>query len=59
MHHHVPLTLEAMRGTVIGRGLLDADAMDRTLSEVHAHLVEPQSLTLSFTMLQILGRVPG
>jgi hypothetical protein len=44
---------------VIGLGLLDADALDRTLADVHAHLTEPGSLTLSFTMLQILGRVPG
>jgi hypothetical protein len=38
---------------------MTAAELDQTLAEVHAHLVEPGSLTLSFTMLQILGRVPG
>ena len=57
MHHHVPLTLEAMRDAVIAEGLLDADSLDAIAAEAHAHLERADSVTLSFTMLQVVGRV--
>lgn len=56
MHHHVPLTLDAMRASVVAQGLLDAQTLDKTAAEAHEHLAMPETVTLSFTMLQIVGR---
>ncbi len=58
MHHHVPLTVAAMRASMVEHGVLDGATVDRIVAEAHAHLEKPDTITLSFTMFQVVARIP-
>jgi SAM-dependent methyltransferase len=59
MHFHVPLTLAAMRSTVVAQGLLDPGTLDQTVATLNAHLQREDAVSHSFTMVQIVGRTPA
>jgi len=56
MHFHLPMTLAAMRETIISQGLMGGEAVDELVSSVVAHLMRPETMTISFSMVQVLGR---
>lgn len=58
MQHHVPWTLDTMRESILGLGLLDAPTLEGTVRELHDHLAHPGTRTRSFTMVQVVGRTP-
>ncbi len=36
-----------------------APEMDQVLADLRRHLSEPETLTISYAMIQVTGRVPG
>jgi hypothetical protein len=59
MMFHIPTTLDVMRDSVLSMELMSAPEMDRVLAELRRHLSEPETLMISFGMIQVAGRVPG
>jgi SAM-dependent methyltransferase len=57
MTMHLPLTLASMSDTVASLGLMAKDDLQSLVKRVADHLAKPETMTLSFTMLQILGRM--
>jgi ubiquinone/menaquinone biosynthesis C-methylase UbiE len=55
---YLPATVESVRGTVLGRGLIDVDALDALLADCRAHLDDPETVFTSYTVVQTWGRVP-
>jgi ubiquinone/menaquinone biosynthesis C-methylase UbiE len=55
---YLPATVESVRGTVIGRGPVGADALDALLADCRAHLDDPETVFTSYTVVQAWGRVP-
>ena len=58
MTMHLPLTLVAMRETITSQGLMGGAELDRLVDRVVDHLVKPDTLTLSFSNIQVVGRAP-
>ena len=56
---HIPTTLDVMRDSVLSMGLMSACEMDRELADLRRHLGEPETLMISYAMVQVAGRVPG
>lgn len=56
MTMHLPLTLTAMRDTISSLGLVDKDDLDDLITRVADHLVKPETMTISFSMIQVVGR---
>ena len=59
MMYHIPNTLEAMRESVLSMGLMRGSEMDEVLTQLRRHLDEPDTLMISYAMIQVAGRVPG
>lgn len=59
MMYHIPNTLEAMRESVLSMGLMRGSEMDEVLTQLRKHLAEPDTLMISYVMIQVAGRVPG
>jgi SAM-dependent methyltransferase len=57
MTMHLPLTLTAMSDTVASLGLMAKADVESLVTRVADHLAKPQTMTLSFTMLQLVGRM--
>ena len=58
MTMHLPLTLAAMTDTVVANGLMQRSELQNLISRVAEHLAKPETITISFSMVQIVGRVP-
>jgi ubiquinone/menaquinone biosynthesis C-methylase UbiE len=56
MTMHLPLTLTAMRDTITSLDLMEQDDLDALVTRVADHLARPETMTLSFTMVQVVGR---
>lgn len=56
MAMHLPMTLSAMRDTIISLGLTDEDDFDGLVARVADHLARPETMTISFSMMQVIGR---
>lgn len=56
---HVPTTLEVMRASVLSMGLMSAPELDQVLGDLRRHLGQPETLMISYAMIQVAGRVPG
>ena len=48
-----------MRGSVLSMGLMTESELDRVLADLRKHLSQPETLTISYAMIQVTGRVPG
>ena len=48
-----------MRGSVLSMGLMTESEMDHVLADLRRHLSEPETLMISYAMIQVTGRVPG
>jgi len=56
---HLPMTLAAMSETITSMGLMAKDELDALVSRVADHLARPETMTISFCMVQVIGRLPG
>jgi SAM-dependent methyltransferase len=56
---HIPATLEVMRASVLSMGLMSAPELDQVLADLRRHLSAPETLMISYAMIQVTGRVPG
>jgi ubiquinone/menaquinone biosynthesis C-methylase UbiE len=59
MTMHLPATVESMREAILALGTFTAGELDELLARLREHLSKPETLTLSYTMVQVVGRVPG
>ena len=59
MTMHLPMTLAAMSDTITSLGLITKDELDGLVSRVADHLARPETLTISFSMIQVIGHLPG
>jgi len=58
MSMHLPSTAAAMRDTILSLNLIKADELDALIERLRAHLSKPDTLTLSFCMVQVMGKMP-
>lgn len=58
MTMHLPSTVAAMRDTILSLNLLRADELDALIERLRAHLSKPDTLTISYSMVQVVGKVP-
>jgi ubiquinone/menaquinone biosynthesis C-methylase UbiE len=58
MTMHLPLTLTAMTDAVVANGLMGRSDLQRLVARVAEHLAKPETMTVSFTMVQVVGRLP-
>jgi len=56
---YLPATVESLRATVVGRGLMGEAALADTLAACRAHLARPDTVFTSYTVVQVWGRTPG
>jgi hypothetical protein len=59
MSMHLPATVESMREAILAAGSLTATELDGLLAGLREHLSRPDTLTVSYTMVQVVGRAPG
>jgi ubiquinone/menaquinone biosynthesis C-methylase UbiE len=59
MTMHLPLTLAAMTDTITSMGLMAKEELDALVARVADHLARPGTMTISFSAIQVVGRVPG
>ena len=59
MTMHVPLTLVAMRDSITSNGLMEGEELDALITRVADHVARPDTMTFTFTMIQVVGRVPA
>lgn len=58
MSMHLPATVEGMRESILALGTLASAELDELLAHLREHLSKPDTLTLSYTMVQVVGRTP-
>ncbi|MEM7749806.1 MAG: methyltransferase domain-containing protein [Pseudomonadota bacterium] len=58
MTMHVPLTLAAMRETITSQGLMEGNELDTLITRVADHLARSDTTSVTFTMVQVVGRAP-
>jgi SAM-dependent methyltransferase len=54
----LPATVESLRATILGGGILGEDELARALAECRAHLAEPMTVSTTFLTVQVWGRKP-
>ena len=58
MMMHLPDTLEGMRDAILSAGALKTIELDQVVTHLREHLSKPDTLTISYTMVQVVGRLP-
>jgi hypothetical protein len=58
MMMHLPGTVEGMRDAILSLGTVTAAALDQIVERLREHLSRPDTLTISYSMVQVVGRVP-
>ena len=58
MVDYLPSTVESLRGTVLGLGLLSESDLDAALAECRRHLAQPGSSFTMYAVAQVWGRTP-
>jgi SAM-dependent methyltransferase len=56
MTDYLPATIESIRPTLVGRGLVDPAALDADLAACRRHLADPGTVFTSFLVAQVWGR---
>lgn len=59
MTDYLPATVESVRGTLLGKGLIDAAELERALRECRAHLAQPETIFTTYLTAQVWGRKPS
>ena len=55
---YLPSTVESLRATVLGHGLMSASALDAALAAARVHLADPGTVFTMYTVVQVWGRTP-
>jgi ubiquinone/menaquinone biosynthesis C-methylase UbiE len=56
MTDYLPATVESIRSTLIGQGIISEDHLDAALAACRRHLVDPDTIFTSFLTAQVWGR---
>ncbi|MGH6767633.1 MAG: methyltransferase domain-containing protein [Xanthobacteraceae bacterium] len=59
MADYLPSTVESLRSTIVGRGLMSADDLDATIADCRAHLAKPDTCFTTYAVVQVWGRTPA
>ena len=59
MMMHLPDTIESMREAMLSMNLVTAAELDQMVVRLREHLSKPDTLTISYTMVQVAGKVPA
>lgn len=59
MVDYLPATAESVRGTLLAQQIMSADDLDAVLAACRAHLADPGTVSTTYTVAQVWGRVPG
>jgi SAM-dependent methyltransferase len=59
MVDYLPATVESLRATVLGRGLMDEAALTADLTACRAHLRDPDTVFTTYVVAQVWGRAPA
>ena len=59
MTMHLPLTLTAMTDAIVANGMMGRDELRSLVTRVADHLRKPGTMTISFSLVQVVGRVPA
>ena len=56
MADFLPATIESIRPTLVGKGILSEADLDATLAACRRHLADPDTVSTSFLTAQVWGR---
>lgn len=56
MTDFLPATIESVRGTLLGKGIIGEAELDRALAECRAHLAHPDTVFTTYLTAQVWGR---
>jgi ubiquinone/menaquinone biosynthesis C-methylase UbiE len=59
MTDYLPATVESLRGTIIGEGLMAEEELAAALAACRAHLRDPDTVFTTYMVAQVWGRKPG
>jgi SAM-dependent methyltransferase len=59
LRDYLPATVESLRGTILGRGLMTAAELDADLVTCRAHVRKPDTVFTMYTVAQVWGRTSG
>ena len=59
MTMHLPLTLAAMSGAITSLGLMKGKELNLLVKRVADHLAQPSTMTISYSMVQVIGHARG
>lgn len=59
MTMHLPMTLASMAETIDALGLMAAAEIHALAERLADHLAKPDTMTVSYSMIQVAGRAPG
>jgi hypothetical protein len=60
MADYLPSTVESLRGTIVGRGLMTAAELDAAIADCRAHLAKADTCFTTYAVVQVWGRTaPG
>ena len=59
MTDFLPATIESVRPTLVGKGILSEAALDAALAACRRHLAHPDTVFTTFLTAQVWGRKPG
>ncbi|MGI9475913.1 MAG: class I SAM-dependent methyltransferase [Hyphomicrobiaceae bacterium] len=55
---HLPMTLASMTETITSHGLMEAGELEALVARLADHLAKPETMTISYSMIQVVGRAP-
>ena len=55
---YLPQTIESVRRTLLGLGMIDAEELDEAVAGCRAHLADPDTIWTSYLIAQVWGRKP-
>lgn len=58
MADYLPATIESLRGTLLGRGLIGVAELEEALAACRRHLADPDTVSTSYLVAQVWGRKP-
>lgn len=59
MTMHLPMTLSGMAETISSNGLMEAGELATLVSRLADHLAQRETMTISYSMVQVVGRAPA
>jgi ubiquinone/menaquinone biosynthesis C-methylase UbiE len=56
---YLPATVDSVRSTITARALVPEGGLDAMLAECRSHLADPDTVQVSYTIVQVWGRKPS